>query len=109
MSFIEEISREYGVRIPVAAHAADGNLHPCPMKPEKMPPSEWKAYSEEVLDKIALKAASLGGAVSGEHGIGFLKKGILKKTKPKQVELMKKVKKAFDPQGIMNPGKLFDT
>ncbi len=109
MSFIEEISREYGVRIPVAAHAADGNLHPCPMKPEKMPPSEWKAYSEEVLDKIALKAASLGGAVSGEHGIGFLKKDILKKTKPKQVELMKKVKKAFDPQGIMNPGKLFDT
>lgn len=108
MAFIEEVSKEYGVRIPVAAHAADGNLHPCPMKPAKMPPSEWKSYSEEVLDKIALKAASLGGAVSGEHGIGFLKKDILKKTKPKQVELMKRVKKEFDPKGIMNPGKLFD-
>jgi glycolate oxidase len=107
-AFIDEISKEYGVKIPVAAHAADGNLHPCPMKPREIPLSEWKALSEEILDKIALKAASLGGAVSGEHGIGFLKKEILQKTKPKQVALMKQIKKILDPNNIMNPGKLFD-
>ena len=108
MEFIKEISKEYKVRIPVAAHAADGNLHPAPMKPEKMPPNEWKDYSEEILDKIAIKAGELGGAASGEHGIGFIKKKVLAETKPKQVEIMKSVKKLFDPDNIMNPGKLFD-
>jgi len=108
MNYIEEVSSQYGVKIPVAGHAADGNLHPAPMKPGEMPVKEWKEFSEKILDDIALKAASLGGAVSGEHGIGFIKKDVLLKTKPEQVELMKSVKKMFDPQGIMNPGKLFD-
>ncbi len=63
--------------------------------------------AREILDKIALKAAELGGAISGEHGVGFIKKKILEKTKPDQYILMKKVKALFDPNGIMNPGKLF--
>ena len=108
MAYIETVSNEYKVNIPVAAHAADGNLHPAPMKPKDMSPIEWKDYSEEILDKIAIKAGELGGAASGEHGIGFIKKEVLEKTKPKQVELMKSVKKLFDPDNIMNPGKLFD-
>ena len=108
MAYIQQISKEYKVRIPVAAHAADGNLHPAPMKPEKMPPKEWKDYSEDILDKIAIKAGELGGAASGEHGIGFIKKKVLAETKPKQVEIMKSVKKLFDADNIMNPGKLFD-
>ncbi|MGC8545868.1 MAG: FAD-binding oxidoreductase [Athalassotoga sp.] len=107
MQYISEISTEYKVQIPVAGHAADGNVHPAPMKPEKISPLEWKDLSEEILDKIALKAASLGGAISGEHGVGFIKKDLLKKTKPDQYVFMKKIKDIFDPTGIMNPGKLY--
>ncbi len=108
IDFIKPLSKESGVKIPVAGHAADGNLHPAPMKPEGMSPAEWKDYSEAVLDRIALKAAELGGAVSGEHGIGFIKKKVLAETKPAQVNVMKSLKKVFDPNGILNQGKLFD-
>lgn len=107
MSFIKEISRDFGVRIPVAGHAGDGNLHPAPMKPEKLSPGEWKNMAEEILKRIALKASELGGAVSGEHGVGFLKKELLKMTKRKDWELMKRIKEEFDPNYILNPGKLF--
>lgn len=107
MSFIKEISRDFGVRIPVAGHAGDGNLHPAPMKPEKLSPGEWKDMAEEILKRIALKASELGGAVSGEHGVGFLKKELLKMTKRKDWELMKRIKEKFDPNYILNPGKLF--
>ncbi len=107
MAFIEKISKDYGVKIPVAAHAADGNLHPAPMKPSDVKPEDWRYMSEEILDRIALKAAELGGAASGEHGIGFVKKHVLSETKKKEVELMKQLKKLWDPNNIMNPGKLF--
>lgn len=107
MSFIKEISRDFGVRIPVAGHAGDGNLHPAPMKPEKLSPEEWKDMAEEILKRIAIRASELGGAVSGEHGIGFLKKELLKMTKRKEWELMKRIKEEFDPNYILNPGKLF--
>ncbi len=107
MECISEISKEYKVQIPVAGHAADGNLHPAPMKPKSMELEDWKNLSEEILSKIAIKAAQMGGAVSGEHGIGFVKKELLKKTKSKQYEIMKSLKDAIDPNGIMNPGKLF--
>ncbi len=107
MQYISDISKDYKVQIPVAGHAADGNIHPAPMKPKEISPIEWKNLSEEVLGKIALKAAALGGAISGEHGVGFIKKELLKQTKSDQYILMKKVKSLFDPNGIMNPGKLF--
>lgn len=107
MNFIKEISKEFNLKIPVAGHAGDGNLHPAPMKPENLPPEEWKNIAEEILKRIALKASELGGAVSGEHGIGFLKKELLKITKRKDWELMKKIKEEFDPNYILNPGKLF--
>ena len=107
MEYIRKVSQEYNVQIPVAGHVADGNLHPAPMKPETLPLEEWKDLSEEILSRIAVKASRLGGAVSGEHGIGFVKKELLKQTKAKQYEIMKALKNAIDPNGIMNPGKLF--
>jgi len=107
MSYINEVSKEYKVDIPVAGHAGDGNLHPAPLKPSKVSPEEWKELSEEVLGKIAIKAAKMGGAISGEHGIGFIKKELLKQTKEKEYTRMKEIKKILDPNNIMNPGKLF--
>lgn len=107
MEKIGEIAKAYGVQIPCAGHAADGNIHPAPMKPADTPPSEWKGLLEEILYRIAAFAVELGGAVSGEHGIGFVKQGLLAKTKGQEVELMRGIKAAFDPYNILNPGKLF--
>ena len=61
----------------------------------------------ELLSRIALKAVELGGAVSGEHGIGFLKIDILAQSKRGELRAMKAIKDALDPNGILNPGKLF--
>ena len=108
MEEIRKISKEYHVSIPIAGHVADGNLHPAVMKPDGVGKNEWRELSEKVLDEIALKAGRLGGAVSGEHGIGFLKKKVLSETKKKQIEVMRKIKKVLDPNWIMNPGKVFD-
>ncbi|PNR88601.1 FAD-binding protein [Petrotoga sp. HWH.PT.55.6.1] len=107
MTYINEVANEFNIDIPVAGHAADGNLHPAPLKPKNLPPNEWKTLSEEILGKIAMKAAQMGGAISGEHGVGFIKKELLKKTKPKQYKWMQEVKETLDPNNIMNPGKLF--
>ncbi|HID55070.1 TPA: FAD-binding protein, partial [Candidatus Poribacteria bacterium] len=107
MEEIKRISERYGVRIPCAAHVGDGNLHPYPMKPEGMSPERWQRIMEEILDELAMIASRLGGAPSGEHGIGFLKKNLLPRAKREEVELMRRVKGVFDPNGIMNPGKLF--
>ncbi len=107
MEFIRKTSEKYDVTIPVAGHAADGNLHPAPMKPKHIPPEEWREMSEEILKEIAIAAAKLGGAISGEHGIGFIKKDLLPITKKKEFKLMKMIKREFDPNEIMNPGKIF--
>ncbi len=107
MQKIAEVAETYRVEIPCAGHAADGNIHPAPLRPDGVPPAEWKIQMKEILDAIALAAVSLGGAVSGEHGIGFLKKEVLAKSKRQEVQIMRAIKKCLDPQGILNPGKLF--
>jgi len=107
MKKIDEISKAYGVQIPCAGHVADGNIHPAPLKPKDSAPDAWQLLMEEILGKIAIAAGKLGGAVSGEHGIGFVKKNLLLKTKSQEVELMRRAKAAFDPNNILNPGKLF--
>lgn len=107
MEYITQVEKEYKIEIPVAGHAADGNLHPAPLKPTNVSPQQWKNLSEEILGKIAIKASDMGGAISGEHGVGFIKKDLLKKTKPNQFKRMKLIKQVIDPNNIMNPGKLF--
>lgn len=107
MEKITELSKEYDVEIPCAGHAADGNIHPAPLKLPAVSPDRWKTMAEEILERIAMEAVKLGGAVSGEHGIGFVKKEILSKTKADEIEVMRQIKAALDPNMILNPGKLF--
>jgi glycolate oxidase len=107
MKKIDEISKAYGVQIPCAGHVADGNIHPAPLKPKNLAPETWKPLMEEILGQIAITSGQLGGAVSGEHGIGFVKRELLSKTKGQEVEVMRRIKAAFDPNNILNPGKLF--
>jgi glycolate oxidase len=69
----------------------------------------WKPRYEKARDEIHEDARRRGGIVSGEHGIGIVKKKYLASfLGERQIELMRGIKKAFDPAGIMNPGKIFD-
>lgn len=107
--YIKELSEESGTEIAIVAHASDGNIHPAPFSWGKdMSIQVKRKHYESILDRIALKAADLGGAVSGEHGIGLTKKKLLAKTKTAQIKVMKQMKMALDPLHIMNPGKIFD-
>ncbi len=102
---IGEIEERYGITSPTVAHAGDGNLHPNFVfdgGPE-VPDLIWSA-----ADELFLAALRLGGTLTGEHGIGMLKRRWLgDELGADQLELQKQVKAVFDPQGILNPGKVF--
>ena len=72
-----------------------------------MAKEEWEEKAERSFDLLYKKAREFGGMVSGEHGIGYAKKEYLKKqVGGKQIELMRSIKKVFDPKYILNPGKV---
>ena len=101
---IHEIEQKYSITIPVVAHAADGNLHPnFVFQGDEVPQQIWSA-----ADEMFLAALRLGGTLTGEHGIGILKKRWLRdELGDDQFDLQQKVKAVFDPLGIRNPGKVF--
>jgi len=107
--FIEKakaIASEYGIPLVGYGHAGDGNVHLQPMGQEA---EEGGEKVGELLTEIYKVGVSLGGTISGEHGLGFVKKGYLPIAVDKnKVELMKRIKRAFDPENIMNPGKILD-
>jgi glycolate oxidase len=102
---IRDIEKEFDVEIPTVAHAGDGNLHPNFIyTAEVVPPNVWAA-----ADAMFRHAISLGGTLTGEHGVGLLKRRWLKEELGEaQWKLQWGIKKLFDPQGILNPGKVFD-
>jgi glycolate oxidase len=105
---IERISAEHGLPIPTVAHAGDGNLHPNVVipptlahAPGEIPDAVWAA-----ADEIFTAAMALGGTLTGEHGVGVLKRRWIERELGEDVlELSRRVKAAFDPLGILNPGK----
>lgn len=101
---IVAIEEKYGIRIPTVAHAGDGNLHPTfVFQGQEVPELIWQA-----ADELFLAALALGGTLTGEHGVGLLKKRWLgDELGDDQVELQRQVKAVFDPLGILNPGKVF--
>lgn len=101
---IRRIGDRYGIRIPTVAHAGDGNLHPnLVYQGEEVPDEVWAAAGE--LFEAAL---ALGGTLTGEHGIGTLKRRWLAdELGDEQVALQQRIKAAFDPRGILNPGAVF--
>lgn len=101
-----EIGRKLKVRIRSFGHAGDGNLHIYACQDE-LPEAEWKKIVEQVMDELYTAARALGGAVSGEHGIGHAKRDFLCESMGQtQMTLMRGIKAAFDPKGILNPGKV---
>jgi glycolate oxidase len=107
MKIIEEVSKKWKIETAILGHIADGNLHPIPVKPDDMTPERWGVYAEEYFQELIEEAVKLGGLGSGEHGVGFLKLPALLGTKtPEEAAIHRSIKLAFDPQEILNPGKL---
>lgn len=104
--FTETLKEKHAIRLMSFGHAGDGNLHIYVLRDE-LPEAEWREKLSAVFDEMYEKAAQFGGQVSGEHGIGFAKKGFLKaQLQDGSYELMGKIKLAFDPELILNPGKV---
>jgi glycolate oxidase len=107
-SGIEKIAEKYGILIPNFGHAGDGNLHPTLLMRPGMTMDEWFRTEEAALREIYALCRKLGGKISGEHGIGFKRKKYLDiVVSASEIEMMKKIKNALDPNNIMNPGKIF--
>jgi len=102
---LRDIESQYGILIPTVAHAGDGNLHPnFVYNEDEVPEHIWNA-----ADAIFRKAISLGGTLTGEHGVGLLKRQwLIDELGQSQTKLQWQIKKIFDPNNILNPGKVFD-
>ena len=102
---IQGIAQEYRLDIPLFGHIGDGNLHPnvlCDLRDSAQMERVVKAAQE-----IFISAIELGGTLSGEHGIGLLKREFVRMSlDPELVDLMQEIKSSFDPNNILNPGKV---
>ncbi len=104
---VDEICKKEGLEYTVIGHAGDGNLHPSVLTDMKNEAHYAKAKA--AVDRIIESAVEFGGVLSGEHGIGLEKKKFMRRAvEPKFIDLMKKIKAVFDPNGIMNPGKIWE-
>lgn len=104
--FSHELQKKYGVRLRSFGHAGDGNLHFYILR-DALDEATWKTTLAAVFDDLYAKAKTMGGKVSGEHGIGYAKKPYLAQSLSKEeLMLMRGIKATFDPQNILNPGKV---
>lgn len=104
---VQEIAANCAIGIGLAGHAGDGNMHPTILQGDLAPETLQKA--KNAIDQMIKKGLELQGTISGEHGIGIHKQEYLEwELGVKQVELLRRIKKAFDPNNIMNPGKIWN-
>ena len=105
--FIQEVGARHNLRIGTFGHMGDGNLHPTFLTDERN--TDEMARVEKAMHEIFDFALALGGTITGEHGVGLAKKAFLPSAiGGASLALMKQLKHALDPQGILNPGKIFD-
>ncbi|SMF08328.1 glycolate oxidase [Streptomyces sp. Amel2xC10] len=103
---VERIAERHRLTIGVVAHAGDGNTHPTVCFDAQDPDASRRARAS--FDEIMALGLELGGTITGEHGVGVLKKEWLaREIGPVGVEMQRGIKQVFDPLGILNPGKLF--
>ncbi len=103
---IEAIHEKYSIPIVNFGHAGDGNIHVNIMIDKEVPGESEKA--ELAVKELIRATLELGGSMSGEHGVGLSKAPyITMELTPSQISIMKAVKRAFDPNNILNPGKIF--
>lgn len=104
---VKEISAKYGITTICYGHSGDGNIHVNILK-DKLDEKSWEENLDKAIREIFELTVSLGGMISGEHGIGYSQKPYLPiAIAEEEIELMRKIKKVFDPGNILNPGKIF--
>jgi glycolate oxidase len=108
MKYIGELSEKYGLRVANVFHAGDGNLHPLVLYDSR---NEGELQKAEQMGAEIIKACvDVGGSLTGEHGIGLEKRDFMPLMyNDDDLEAMQKVKRVFDPEGRLNPGKIFPT
>jgi FAD/FMN-containing dehydrogenase len=112
--FYSTITERYAKALPgwktfFFGHIGDGNLHIFIQKPEDLETAEFKKRAKETDLELFQVLAGFGGSVSAEHGIGLLKKHAIHFSRSvRELELMRQVKRSFDPKGLLNPGKIID-
>ena len=105
LAAIERIAATHELRVGVFGHAGDGNLHPTYILDRDDPQAEQRI--DAARDEIYRAALEMGGTVTGEHGTGLAKKAWLELQRgPRAVEVMRSIKRALDPEGLLNPGKV---
>jgi glycolate oxidase len=106
VGYLADLSQQYGLPIPAFGHAGDGNIHVNVML-DKNNADELK-NAHVVVKALFRKVIQMGGAITGEHGIGITKAPYLEMEIPRAgLDLMSRIKQAFDPGGLLNPGKIF--
>ena len=105
---VKELGKEYGFDSICYGHAGDGNLHINIIK-NNMSDEKWNNELPEAIRKLFVYTKELGGTISGEHGIGYVQKNYMDIAFSEiELDLMRKIKAVFDPNNILNPGKIFD-
>ncbi|MDR3229840.1 MAG: FAD-binding protein [Synergistaceae bacterium] len=105
---LERLGKKYDVQIPCYGHAGDGNLHATLVKNPESSMADWEKNEALCLEELYKVTSDVGGKISGEHGIGIKRRKYLKDIiDPVELDLMRATKRAWDPNNIMNPGKIF--
>ncbi|ATD54168.1 FAD-binding oxidoreductase [Clostridium chauvoei] len=106
VKFTKDVEKQFNIRIRSFGHAGDGNLHVYILRDE-LTEEQWHEKLNAVMETMYNKSKELNGKVSGEHGIGFAKKGYLHEAiGDEMINIMAGIKKAFDPKNLLNPGKV---
>lgn len=104
---VKEIGKKYGFKSVCYGHAGDGNLHINIIKGE-LSDNQWNNELPKAIRELFTEVVKLGGTLSGEHGIGLVQKDYMDIAfDAKSLEIMRSIKSVFDPNGILNPGKIF--
>jgi len=105
--FVEAVAKKYNLRVGTFGHMGDGNLHPTFLTDERNKDEMHRV--EEAFKEIFEEAIRLGGTITGEHGVGLAKKGILPRFAGEtQMRVMRELRRVLDANHILNPGKMFD-
>jgi glycolate oxidase len=105
--YVEAVAKKYKLRVGTFGHMGDGNLHPTFLTDERNKEEMHRVH--QAFQEIFDEAIRLGGTITGEHGVGVAKKEMLPRfAGAAQMRVMRELRRALDPKGILNPGKMFD-